>query len=76
MVSKMHSGKADQWILASGGSECAYLLSAAISWGNKMNFNLCANLSGFCSDSHKLLTGASVSYELSVGIYYCKIIGG
>ena len=68
MVGKMHSGKADQWILASGGSECAYLLSAAISWGNKMNFNLCANLSGFCSDSHKLLTGARcvmVSWSIS-----------
>ena len=49
MVGKKHSGKADQSTLASGGSEYA---SVAISWGNKMNFSLCANMSGFCSDSH------------------------
>ena len=38
--------------LASGGSEHAQLFSVAISWGNKMNFSLCANILGFCSDSH------------------------
>ena len=53
MVSKKHSGKADQLTLASGGSEHALLFSVAISWSNKMNFSLCANMSGFCSDSHK-----------------------
>ena len=52
MVSKKHSGKADQSTLASGGSAHAKLLSVAISWGNKMNFSLSANMSGFCSDSH------------------------
>ena len=53
MVGKKHSGKADQSTLASGGSERAQLFSVAISWGNKMNFSLSANMSGFCSDSHK-----------------------
>ena len=38
--------------LASGGSEHAWLFRVAISWGNKMNFSLSANMSGFCSDSH------------------------
>ena len=52
MVGKRHSGKADQSTLASGGSEHAQLFSVAISWGNKMDFSLCANMSGFCSDSH------------------------
>ena len=27
-------------------------ISVAISWGNKMNFSLSANMSGFCLDSH------------------------
>ena len=27
----------------------------AISWGNKMNFSLSANMWGFCSDSHTLI---------------------
>ena len=54
MVGKKHSGKADQSTLASGGSENAWLLnfSVAISWDNKINFSLCVNMSGFCSDSH------------------------
>ena len=52
MVSKKHSGKAEQSTLASGGSEHVLLFSVAISWGNKMNFSLSANMSGFCSDSH------------------------
>ena len=52
MVSKRHSGKADQSTLASGGSKHAQLFSVAISWGNKMNFSLCVNMLGFCSDSH------------------------
>ena len=30
------------------------LFSVAISWGSKMTFSLCANMLGFCSDSHKL----------------------
>ena len=46
------AGKADQSTLASGGSAHAQLFSVAISWGNKMNFSLSANMSGFCSDSH------------------------
>ena len=46
--------KADQSTLASGGSEHAKLFSVAISWGNKMNFSLSVNMSGFCSDSHIL----------------------
>ena len=50
----MHSGKADQYTSASGGSEHAQLFSVAISWGNKMNFRLSADMSGFCSDSHIL----------------------
>ena len=49
MVSKKHSGKVDQSTLASGGSEHAYVVT--ISWGNKMNFRLCVNKSGFFSDS-------------------------
>ena len=52
MVGKKHSGKADLSTLASGGSPHAYLFSVAISWGNKMNFSLSANMLGFCSDSH------------------------
>ena len=52
MVGKKHSGKADQSTLASEGSEHAQLFSVAISLGNKMNFSLSANMSGFCSDSH------------------------
>ena len=54
MVGKKHSGKADQSTLAGGGSAHAQLFSVAISWGNKMNFSLSANMSGFCSDSHIL----------------------
>ena len=50
MVSKKHSGKADQSTLASGDSEHAYVVT--ISWGNKMNFRLCVNKLGFFSDSH------------------------
>ena len=34
-----------------------YLVHVAISWGNKINFSLFANMSsGFCSDSHLGLT--------------------
>ena len=55
MVSKNHSVKADQSTLASGGSEHVKLFSVAISWGNKMNFSLYANMSVFCSDSHIML---------------------
>ena len=55
MVGKKHSGKTDQSPLASGGSEHSKVFSVAISWDNKMNFNLCANMSDFCSDSHKYL---------------------
>ena len=50
MVGKKHSGKADQSTLAGGGSAHAQLFSVAISWGNKMNFSLSANMSGFCSE--------------------------
>ena len=52
MVSKKHPGKADQSTLASGGSGHAQSFSVAISWGSKMNFSLCASMSGFCSNSH------------------------
>ena len=52
MVGKKHSGEADQLTLASVGSEHVQLFSEAISWGNKMNFTLYANMAGFCSDSH------------------------
>ena len=54
MVRKMHSGEADQLILASGGSEHAYIVSfsVAISWGSKMDFSLHANMAGFCSYGH------------------------
>ena len=31
----------------------SYLVYVALSWGNKMSFNLHAKMSGFCSDSHK-----------------------
>ena len=41
-----------QSTLAGGGSEHAQLFSVAISWGNKTNFSLSVNMSGFCSDSH------------------------
>ena len=50
MVGIEHSGKADQLLLASGGSDHAYIFSVAISWGNEMNFSLYANKAGFCSD--------------------------
>ena len=53
MVRKKHSGEADQLTLASGGSEHAQSFSVAISWGNKMNFSLYANMAGFCSGGHK-----------------------
>ena len=49
---KKHFGKADQLTVTGGGSEYAQLFSVAISWGNKMNFSLYANMSSFCSDSH------------------------
>ena len=52
MVSKKHSGKADQLTSVRGGSEHVELFSVAISWGNKMNFSLCVNMSSFCSDSN------------------------
>ena len=29
------------------------IYSVAISWGSKMNFSSCVNMSGFCSDNHK-----------------------
>ena len=51
MVVKKHSEKADQSALASGGSEHALLFGVAINWNSKMNFSLCANMLGFCSDS-------------------------
>ena len=51
-VCKKHSGKADQSTLPSGGSEYAQLFSVAISWGNKINFILYANMMGFSPDSH------------------------
>ena len=47
MVGKKYSGKADQSTLASGGNERAWLFSVAISWGNKINFSLYANISDF-----------------------------
>ena len=49
MVRKIHFGEADQLTLASGE-----LFSVAISWGNKINFNLYVNVAGFCSDGHIL----------------------
>ena len=55
MVDKKHSGKADQLTLATGGSEHAWLFSVAISWGTKLNFSLCTNMLGFCSDTHIIL---------------------
>ena len=51
---KKHSGEEDQLILAIGGSEHVWLFSVAISWGNKMNFTLYANMAGLCSDGHRL----------------------
>ena len=47
MVRKMYSGEADQLTLGSLGIEHASLFSVAISWGNKMNFSLYANMSFF-----------------------------
>ena len=51
MVSKKHYGKANQLAL---GSEHTYIyiLNEVISWGNKMNFSLYVNTSGFRSGSH------------------------
>ena len=45
MVNKKHSGKADQ----------STLVSVGISWGNKIIFSLCMNMSGFSSNSHILI---------------------
>ena len=59
MLGKKHSGKADQLTSASGGSEHAKLFSVAISWGNKMNFSLYANMSGFCSQTVRNKTSIS-----------------
>ena len=57
MVSKKHSGKTDQLTIANGGSEHAQLFSiVGYSWGTKMNFSLCANMAGFCSESHNYYT--------------------
>ena len=39
------------------------LFSEAISWGNKMNFSLCANMLGFCSDSHILYNIANDEFK-------------
>ena len=47
MVGKKNSGKTEQSTLASGGSKHAQLFSVPISWGNKKNFSLFANMSGF-----------------------------
>ena len=52
MVGKKHSGKADQLSLASTDSEQTLLFSVVISWGNKRNFSLYANVGGCCSDGH------------------------
>ena len=53
LIGKKHSaaGKTDQSKIA---SEYAWLFIVAISWGNKTNFSLYANMLSFCSDSHIL----------------------
>ena len=58
MVYKKHSGKADQLILGSGGSYTVINFSVALSWGNKINFSLYVNMSGFCSDKSYMITTA------------------
>ena len=54
MVGKKQSGEVDQLTLVSGGSEHTQLFSVDISWGNKTNFSLYANMAGFSPDSHIL----------------------
>ena len=55
LVMDLHGWKKALWksrqlTSASGGSEHAQLFSLVISWGNKMNFSLYANIADFCSD--------------------------
>ena len=71
MVGKKHSGKADQSTLASGRNEHALLFSVAISWGNKMNFSLCAKMSAFCSDSH-IFHGQLVIHKILSFKFHCQ----
>ena len=52
MVSKKYFEKAYQLTSANKDGEHAQLISVAISWGDKINFSLCANMAGFCSDSY------------------------
>ena len=78
MVGKKHSGKVDQLTLASEGSEQVQLFSVAISWDDKMNFSLCANLAGFCSNSqisvpyhmHTWLSSAIYNYSSQLHLHY------
>ena len=41
--------KADHLSLATGDVVCGYIY---ISWAKSMNLNFCANMAGFCRDSH------------------------
>ena len=59
MVGKMHSGKADQSTLASGGSKHA--VSYKLQGGNKMDFSLCANMSGFCSRQSQFIIAKALN---------------
>ena len=68
IVSKQHSGKADQSTLASGGGEHAQLFSVAISWGNKIS--VCMQTCLVFSDSHIL------NFHLGcIPLRFCKILG-
>ena len=54
----------------------SYIFSVAISWGNKMNFSLSANMSGFCSDSHYVVsTGHNITCWLHVLLEYINLHG-
>ena len=56
MVGKKHSGKqTSQHQPVEAVNMSIQLFSVAISWGNKMNFSLYANMAGFCSNDHILL---------------------
>ena len=70
IIDKMHSGKADQLTLVRGGSEHAWLVQLCISWGNKMNFSVYANMLGFCSDNHIIMNLCFTGYILVIMVIW------
>ena len=63
MVSKNHSGTANEWTLAKRGLNYAQLFSVSIiiSWGYKMNFSLYVNMSVLLKQSHNIMHTCNLS---------------